>query len=90
MTDFRKRFAAILRNIKVRLSHLSYRTGIMLLVCCALCYIISFAQMALPISIGMKSGVWVLFFGLAKATQYSGLAVIGAKGLKSLIARRRR
>jgi len=48
---------------------------------CLPCYIISFAQMALPISTAMKGVLWFVFFGLAKTFQYGGLAILGAKGL---------
>jgi phosphoglycolate phosphatase len=43
-------------------------------------YILSFAQMALPISATAKSALWVILFGLAKTTQYTGLAIIGVEG----------
>ena len=55
----------------------------------ALCipfYIISFAQMALPISTEMKGVLWVVFFGLAKTFQYGGLTILGVDGWKRLKA----
>lgn len=52
--------------IKSKLSSLSFRTGIIVLVVCGLCYIISFAQMLLPFSVAVKGTLWVIFFGLAK------------------------
>ena len=68
----------------MRLSALSFRTGVIVLAMCILCYIISFAQMALPISTALKGVLWVVFFGLAKTTQYCGLAILGAEGFKRL------
>lgn len=66
------------------LSSLSFRTGVIVLATCIPFYIISFAQMALPISVSLKSALWVLFFGLAKTAQYGGLTILGAKGIKRL------
>ena len=40
--------------------------------------------MALPISAQLKTVLWVVFFGLAKATQYGGLTILGAEGVKRL------
>lgn len=40
--------------------------------------------MALPISATAKSVLWVVFFGLAKTLQYSGITILGANGLKRL------
>ena len=36
-------------------------------------YILSFAQMALPISAAAKGVLWFVLFGMAKTTQYAGL-----------------
>lgn len=66
------------------LSGLSFRTGVIVLLMCVPFYIISFAQMALPISAGAKGVLWVIFFGLAKTTQYGGLTILGAEGIKRL------
>lgn len=74
----------ILIRAKQWLSTLSFRTGIVVLVLCVCCYIISFAQLALPMSTGLKAALWTIFFGLAKTFQYSGLAIIGAKGVERL------
>ena len=54
---------------------------------CVPCYIFSFAQMALPISAQAKGILWVVFFGLAKTFQYSGLTIIGVDGWKRLKSR---
>jgi phosphoglycolate phosphatase len=34
----------------------------------------------LPISAEAKSVLFIIFFGLAKTTQYAGLAIVGVKG----------
>ena len=69
-------------RLKQWLSRLSFRTGIVLIIACVICYIVSFAQMFLPISVATKGVLWVVFFGLAKTFQYSALVVLGAEGLK--------
>ena len=66
--------------VKAWLGRLSFRTGVIVLLMCVPFYIISFAQMALPISTGLKGALWVIFFGLAKTAQYGGLTILGAKG----------
>lgn len=71
-------------KIKRWLTGLSFRTGIIVLSVCGLCYIISFAQMLLPISASTKGVLWIVFFGLAKLTQYAGLLIIGKTGLEKL------
>lgn len=81
-----------LDSVKAWLKGLSFRAGAIVLAMCVPFYIISFAQMALPISVSAKSVLWVIFFGLAKTAQYGGLTIIGAEGVKRLKAylRRRR
>ena len=80
-----KKFVQILvRSIQRWLRGLSFRTGIIVLGLCIPCYIISFAQMALPISSTAKGILWTIFFGLAKCTQYAGLTILGTEGLKRL------
>lgn len=71
-----------MNKLKQWLSRLSFRTGIILVIACVVCYIVSFAQMLLPISVTAKGILWVVFFGLAKTFQYSTLLVLGAEGLK--------
>ncbi len=61
-----------------------FRTGVIVLLMCIPCYIISFAQMALPISTQAKGVLWVVFFGLAKTFQYSGLSIVGVEGMKRI------
>lgn len=78
--------AGLWSDIRRWLSKLSFRTGIIVLMMCVPFYIISFAQMALPISTSVKGVLWVLFFGLAKTAQYGGLTILGAEGIKRLKA----
>ena len=70
-----------LTQFKKWLAGLSFRTGICVLIACILCYAISFAQMLLPISISAKGLIWTIFFGLAKATQYTALLILGKAGI---------
>ena len=76
-------------RIKSAAGRLSFRTGVIFLALCIVCYIVSFAQMALPLSVGVKSVLWVVFFGLAKTFQYAGLAVVGVEGIKRIKRRMR-
>lgn len=71
-------------KIQKYLSRFSFRTGMIVLILCIPCYIISFAQMALPISNTMKGVLWFIFFGLAKTFQYEGLSIIGVEGVKRI------
>ncbi|SDF84588.1 phosphoglycolate phosphatase [Bacteroidales bacterium KHT7] len=73
-------------KIKQLLQGLSFKTGVIVLALCIPFYIISFAQMALPISTEMKGMLWVVFFGLAKTFQYGGLTILGVDGWKRLKA----
>lgn len=72
------------QKIKIWLASLSYRTGIIVLVACGVFYVISFAQMLLPVSAGVKGTLWVIFFGLAKSAQYSAILILGKAGVESL------
>lgn len=85
--NFKKFFVRLKDSIKDRLKKLSFKTGLIILSLCIPCYIISFAQMALDISYTLKGVLWVVFFGLAKTTQYLGLAIIGVEGIKRLKSR---
>jgi phosphoglycolate phosphatase len=40
--------------------------------------------MLLPISAAAKGVLWFIFFGLAKTTQYTALAILGVKGWRAL------
>lgn len=72
----------LLQRIKHWLSLLSFKTGVIVLSLCIPFYILSFVQMALPISAAAKSVLWVVLFGLAKTFQYGGLTILGAEGVK--------
>ena len=74
----------MLEKIKRFLRGLSVRTGVIILVVCVICYITSFAQMLLPISVTTKSILWFILFGLAKTTQYTALAILGVEGWKMI------
>lgn len=76
--------------VKEHLARLSYRTGVVVTALCIPCYIISFAQMALPISATLKGVLWFIFFGLAKTFQYGGLTILGAKGLGEIFKKDKR
>lgn len=67
-------------QIKSRLQRLSFRTGVIVLACCIPFYILSFAQMLLPISTAAKGMLWTVLFGMAKTCQYGGLTILGVEG----------
>lgn len=71
-------------KLQAFLQRFSFRTGVIVLALCVPCYIISFAQMALPISTSTKGVLWFIFFGMAKTCQYGGLTIIGVEGIKRL------
>lgn len=73
---------SVFSRIKYWLQSLSFRTGVIVLLLCIPCYIISFAQMALPLSVETKGVLWFIFFGLAKTFQYGGLTILGVEGVK--------
>lgn len=77
-------------KIRQRLRALSFRTGILVAVACAVCYIISFGQMLLPIGATAKTVLWVVFFGLAKTLQYTAILILGTTGIARIRARLRR
>ena len=55
-------------------------------------YILSFAQVLLPISAAAKGVLWTVLFGLAKTCQYGGLTILGVEGynrLKNRIKRKK-
>lgn len=74
----------LLKNLKLWLGTLSFRTGVVVLLSCIPCYVLSFAQMALPISAGAKSMLWFVLFGMAKTLQYGGLTILGVEGMRRL------
>lgn len=71
-------------KLQTFLRRFSFRTGVIVLALCVPCYVISFAQMALPISTAAKGVLWFIFFGLAKTFQYGGLTILGVEGVKRL------
>lgn len=81
---------AFFLRIKAWLQSLSYRTGVIVLLCCIPFYILSFAQMLLPISTAAKGILWTVLFGLAKTFQYGGITIIGVEGYKRLKQRFKR
>ena len=83
-------FRRILDKIKAFLQRLSFRTGVIVLASCVVFYILSFAQMALPISPALKGVLWFVLFGMAKTTQYAGLAIVGVEGWRRIKAHFRR
>ena len=70
--------------MKKWLKSLSFKTGVIVLLCCIPFYILSFAQMLLPISVAAKGVLWTILFGLAKVCQYGGITILGAEGYKRL------
>ena len=78
------RFKGLWVGIKQWLGDLSFRTGLIVGLACVLFYIISFAQMALPLSVSLKGVLWVIFFGLAKTAQYAAILILGKEGLRRL------
>ena len=82
----------IFDNIKKWLQGLSFRTGVIVLLCCIPFYVLSFAQMLLPISAAAKGILWTILFGLAKTCQYGGLTILGVEGyqrVKSWLRRKK-
>ncbi|MEE0863739.1 MAG: hypothetical protein U0L61_01240 [Alistipes sp.] len=79
-------FMSALAAVKRFLGRLSFRTGVIVLASCVVFYLLSFAQMLLPISAAAKGVLWFVLFGMAKTTQYAGLAIVGVEGWKRLKA----
>lgn len=73
-------------RVKNWLKGLSFRTGVIVLLVCIPFYILSFAQMALPISAKAKGVLWVVLFGLAKTFQWGGITILGVEGVKRVKA----
>lgn len=74
----------IFTKVKEWLQSLSFRTGVIVLLSCIPFYILSFAQMLLPISVAAKGILWTVLFGMAKTCQYGGLTILGVEGYKRL------
>ena len=84
---------ALVKRIKLWLQSLSFRTGVIVLLCCIPFYVLSFAQMLLPISAAAKGVLWSVLFGMAKTCQYGGLTILGVEGyqrLKDWLKRKKR
>ena len=82
----------LLKKVKLWLQSLSFRTGVIVLLCCIPFYILSFAQMLLPISTAAKGVLWTVLFGLAKTCQYGGITILGVDGynrVKDYLRRRK-
>ncbi len=73
-----------MNKIRNWLQRLSFRTGVIVTLMCIPFYILSFAQMALPISTAMKGVLWFILFGMAKTCQYGGLTILGVGGVKRI------
>ena len=87
------RMNTLFRRVKLWLQSLSFRTGVIVLLCCIPFYILSFAQMLLPISAAAKGVLWTVLFGMAKTCQYGGLTILGVEGyqrLKDWLKRKKR
>lgn len=79
-------------KIKQWLQGLSFRTGVIVLLCCIPFYVLSFAQFLLPISAAAKGVLFTILFGLAKTCQYGGLTILGVEGyvrLKNWLKRKK-
>lgn len=79
-------------KIKQWLQGLSFRTGVIVLLCCIPFYMLSFAQFLLPISAAVKGVLFTILFGLAKTCQYGGLTILGVEGyvrLKNWLKRKK-
>ncbi len=75
---------AIWVRVKEFLQGLSFRTGVLTLVACAVFYALSFGVFLLPIATGIQGILWATFFGLAKTAQYAGLLILGKEGVVRL------
>ena len=82
--SLKKFISDLWHKLRTWLQSLSFRTGVIVLLCCIPFYILSFAQMLLPISVTTKGVLWTILFGLAKTCQYGGLTILGVEGYKRL------
>lgn len=79
-------WSSVKDRLKNLLSKLSFRTGVIILISCVVFYILSFVQALLPLSASTKGVLFIVFFGLAKTTQYTGLAIVGVQGWQRIKA----
>ena len=84
MSSVKQFFRRVFDATRRWLAGLSFRTGVIVLLFCIVFYVLSFAQMLLPISATAKAVLWFVLFGLAKTTQYMGLAIIGIEGWRRI------
>ena len=82
--SLKKFISDLWHKLRTWLQSLSFSTGVIVLLCCIPFYILSFAQMLLPISVTAKGVLWTILFGLAKTCQYGGLTILGVEGYKRL------
>lgn len=80
----KERFRQFLNRVKAYLAQFTFRQGVVVLVICVLCYIASAVQALLPFSAATKSVLFIIFFGMAKLTQYVGLAIVGVDGWRRI------
>lgn len=74
-------------RLKRYLSGLPTRTGVILIVVCLVFHIAAFAQLLLPLTTATKTTLFIVLFGFAKITQYSGIAILGVKGWQAFKAK---
>lgn len=78
MKNFRQR-------LKIWFQGFSPKTGVILLIICVALHILAFGQIAMPfLAPSTKKTLGIILFSLAKAFQYSGLAIVGVEGYKQL------
>ncbi len=82
--DYICRMKKIAISIKNYLRSLSFRTGIVILTICGLCYTIAFLQIFLPISAEAKGILGVVFLALAKIFQYAAIIICGPDGVRKI------
>lgn len=71
-------------RVKEFLQGLSFRTGVITLIACAVFYLLSFGVFLLPIATSIQGILWATLFGMAKTTQYAGLLILGKEGVVRL------
>lgn len=84
MTDLSNTTGGRFRRLRLWFGSLSFRTGVIVAAVCVLCYVAAFAQMALPTGAGVKFALWAAFYGLAKASQYAAIFILGKEGIARL------
>lgn len=77
---------ALLNGLRQWLAQRSFRTGVVVLLLCVPCYVLSFAQLGLDIPTSAKAVLGFVLYGLAKTFQYAGLGILGTQGMKRIKA----